>query len=260
MPPSVKTVYLAWLAPPPQRSWYPIGRLECTRKAGGPSAYRFLYLQGAQRAARETGFTPVDGFPSFTEVYESRELFPLFQNRVMNRSRSGFQAYLDSLALQPEAREPIHILAVSGGRRRTDSFEVFPKIERASEGHFEVTFFLHGIRHFAEGGGLDRVNALLPGARLKLAREDRNQGTGRPALRLETADGQPVGYTPNYLVPDFQYIQDNCVYEAEVFVERVTPANPLDSRVLLRMVGCWPQGYYSMQQGDFAEIPVLEHA
>lgn len=249
----LKSLFLAWQSPSPHRRWYPVGQLEFEHIGEQSVYYRFAYLNGAMRAAEDAGFSPIDCFPDFHESYESSSLFPLFQNRVMDDKRPRFADYLDSLALLPEHREPVHILAVSGGRRRTDSFEVFPRIEPASGGHFELTFFLHGTRYCGDEA-LRALSKLKTGDRLNLIHERRNHGSGEPALRVETLQGDPIGYTPNYLVPDFRYMMENCFQKEQVWVERINASNPLDSRILLRIAGCWPEGYEAMMPEDFREL------
>ncbi len=246
----LKTLYLAWQSSGEKAGWYPIGQLD----VGGPGqpTYSFRYIQGAMTAKKEAGFSPLDGFPDFGEVYTSAELFPVFKNRVMSAHRGSFETYLDSLALPPEYRGPIHILAVSGGRRRTDALEVFPKIEPASQGHFELSFFLHGARHCP--GAIERIDALEERQRLQLVHEPRNQGTRLPALRVETLHGGAIGYTPNYMVSDFQCVRVNCLYPEMVTVFRINRSSPLDSRVLLHVEGCWPEIYESMMPDEFQEI------
>ena len=77
----------------------------------------------------EAGFPPLMEFPDLDETYWSPELFPVFQNRVMNRSRPDFADYLRHLDL-PEGADPIEILRVNGGSRVTDTYEVFPKLDK----------------------------------------------------------------------------------------------------------------------------------
>ena len=245
------SVFLAWQSP--NHVWYPVGRLAYQPAVHGKPEYRFIYTKGAERARREVGFTPIDCFPVFEAEYVSEVLFPLFENRVMDSRRKGFSEYLDSLALPPEYREPIHILAVSGGQRQTDSFEVFPEFERATLGDFEIHFFLHGTRHLGEQA-LAHISNLHVGQRVQIVREEKNVGTLRPAMRIETLSGNAIGYTPNYLVPDFAYIQDKCIYKEQITVARINLANPLDGRVLFRMVACWPPGYSAMMPDDFLPL------
>ncbi len=71
----------------------------------------------------------------------------------------------------PEEAEPAEILEVNSGYRATDSFEVFPKAERAADGLFHSRFFLHGWRH------VNRIDALKPGENLYVTIELTNLAT-----------------------------------------------------------------------------------
>src|SRR5699024_8551276 len=109
--------------------------------------FKFGYIKGAKKAHEEAGFEPLDAFPDFNERYISSDLFPLFKNRVMNQGRDEFLDYLNKLDLDKSHADPISILEVSGGTRRTDNLEVFPKIQKNDEGEFFTRFFLRGWRH-----------------------------------------------------------------------------------------------------------------
>src|SRR5882724_9082523 len=126
----MKSLFLAWQAP--TRAWFPVGRLDADVSA---NRYAFSYTKGALQAQSAVGFDALPAFPDLRRRYESSELFPLFQNRVLDPGRKDFKEYLASLDLN-ESSDPIEILAVSGGRRQTDSLEVFPKIEKQSDGSF----------------------------------------------------------------------------------------------------------------------------
>src|SRR6266571_911632 len=114
----MRTLYVAWQAPSPLRAWFPIGQLEAEPKK---PVYVFRYTKGALRAHKETGFEPLPAFPRFRQRYESGELFPLFQNRVLGSKRKDFAEYLRWLDLDRNA-DPIEILARTGGERQTDNF------------------------------------------------------------------------------------------------------------------------------------------
>ena len=81
------TLFLAW-QDKRERRWFPVGRLDAD---GGRSQYVFRYTHGAGIAKRDSGFAPLYDFPRLEDVYESRRLFPLFENRVMNRGRRSFE-------------------------------------------------------------------------------------------------------------------------------------------------------------------------
>ena len=138
-----KAMFLAWQDQAPSHRWFPVGRLDAYAER---ALYRFRYTKGALRAQREAGYPLLLEFPSLEREYWSPDLFPLFGNRVMNRARPDLAEYLHALDLA-EATDPFEILAVSGGHRATDSYEVFPKIEKKDDGSFACRFFLHGWRH-----------------------------------------------------------------------------------------------------------------
>ena len=139
---STRTLFLAWQDNEPGQAWFPVGRLDADVER---SLYRFRYMGGAKRAQLEAGFPLLIEFPSLDEGYESSELFPLFQNRVMNSARPDFVDYLRYLDLS-EGADPIEILATNGGSRMTDAYEVFPKIVKDGHEVLFDRFFLHGWR------------------------------------------------------------------------------------------------------------------
>jgi hypothetical protein len=143
----MKTLYLAWQDRGKTRQWFPIGRLDADLKK---PVFKFGYLEGAVRANKEVGFQPLSNFPDFHRRYTSNELFPLFKNRVMDSNRSDFESYVEQLDLDPNLADPLTILAVSGGTRRTDNLEVFPKISKNANGEFCTRFFLKGWRYVNE--------------------------------------------------------------------------------------------------------------
>src|SRR5437762_453803 len=144
----MKTLFLAWQdgqsaagRRAATRAWFPIGRLDAEPEQ---HLYRFAYTRGALNAREEAGFQPLDAFPRFEQVYESAELFPLFQNRVISEKREDYPEYVARLGLLPGLADPFEIMAISGGKRQTDNLEVFPKIQKRRDGSFACRFFLHG--------------------------------------------------------------------------------------------------------------------
>jgi len=81
----MKSLFLAWQAP--NRAWFPVGRLDADV---AQQHYHFGYTKGALQAEHAVGFRPLPAFLDFERTYESSELFPLFQNRVIDSSRKDF--------------------------------------------------------------------------------------------------------------------------------------------------------------------------
>ena len=163
-------------------------------------SYRFRYIGGAKRARKEAGLSLRLEFPELERDYRSPELFPLFQNRVMSPSRPDFNSYLESLDLEGDAN-PIEILAVNGGERVTDRYEVFPLPARQPDGSFLFRFFLHGWR-YASAAAQERLGKLESGEELRIALELNNPVTGQ-GVQIQTPDYHMIGWAPHYLVHDF---------------------------------------------------------
>ena len=229
-----KTLFLAWQDKVKTRGWFPIGRLDVEMVE---SRYRFRYTHGAELAREKAGFPALVDFPEMNRAYEASELFPLFKNRVITRGRPDFLEYLKQLDLTEEAN-PIEILAVGGGYRATDSFEVFPKLERLSDGSFHCRFFLHVARHVS-AAAQERLNNLKPQDPLKVTIELNNPATGL-ALQLQTEDYFMVGWAPRYLIGDLvkAIIQDPGEFSARVVRLNPVPA-PSKQRLLVEFRGQW---------------------
>ena len=98
---SMKALFLSWQDNMSSHQWFPVGRLDVDMD---DSRFWFRYTGGAQRAQKEAGFPLLLEFPALQRAYTSRELFPLFRNRVMNPSRPDLVDYMHSLDLSEEAR------------------------------------------------------------------------------------------------------------------------------------------------------------
>ena len=101
----MNTLYVAWQNPE-TRGWSPVARLSYQ-----DSLYRFEYTKGA----KNRHFVPFGLLKELNQVYYSHELFPLFANRLLAKSRPEYQAYLNWLGVVgPESNDPMLLLARSG--------------------------------------------------------------------------------------------------------------------------------------------------
>ena len=229
---SERTLFLAWQDGKLSRQWFPVGRLDADVDH---EFYRFRYTGGAERAQQEAGFPLLLEFPRLDADYRSSELFPLFQNRVMNPKRPDFVDYVHGLDLPDEA-DPIQILAANGGYRATDSYEVFPKIEKSVGGYFRCRFFLHGSRHL-NADARERIGRLRDREELHVTLELTNPATGL-AVQIQTQDYHMIGWAPRYVVFDLARALIETPDGCEATVVRVNP-RPVTSeqRVLIEMRG-----------------------
>ncbi|MEA5468964.1 HIRAN domain-containing protein [Spirulina sp. 06S082] len=244
---TISTLFLAW-QDPQSRSWFPIGRLTFDGEL-----YKFVYIEGARNAQREANFSLLHSFPELTKEYKSIELFPPFANRLMRPSRPDYNDYIQSLNIPRDRDDPIAIFSRSGGRKATDTFEIFPCPKPDENGLFHIHFFAHGLRHIPQCSR-DRINLLQPNEQLYLANEFQNSYDSQ-ALLLCTKDHHIVGYCPRYLATDTLGICREKPDLVHVHVERINPApTPLQSRLLCNMTAEWPQESYPFSEREYQSI------
>ena len=241
------TLFLAW-EDKASRQWFPVGRLDADVER---PLYRFRYTGGARRARTEAGFPLLLEFPSLDRDYVASELFPVFRNRIMNSRRPDLDDHLEALDL-PRGADPIEILASNGGRRVTDAYEVFPRIDRDDDGSFSCRFFLRGWRHVGEAGQ-ERLNRLEAGERLHVTPELARSVTGY-AARIQTRESHMIGWAPRYLDLDLATAMAERPDEYAAQVVRLNPhPTPSTHRLLIEMRGIW-NGYEPMSGGDYQPV------
>ena len=260
-PPTVRTLFLAWRAPN-TGSWYPVGRLTLHN-----GSYEFNYTRGAEKAARDSAFRPLPSFPHLESVYESSDLFPLFRNRAPSAGREDYSDFVQWVNLPLSPHDPLAVLARTGGRRSTDSFEVFPCPEPEPDGSYRVHFFVHGIAHLGPGH-VERINHLQPGERLLLMWDMQNSHDEcAQALRtndsLFPGDRLIVGFCPRYLAQDVLSVQFDCRGQGsnvEVSVVHLNlPPAPLEFRLLCCLRACWPSSFSPCSNELYQPLVQIAH-
>lgn len=256
----MNTFYVAW-QDPETRKWFPIGRLQAEISPDNPVEmfYQFVYTKGAREAEREVSFRPLEAFPSFEDVYESNELFPLFTNRILSKSRPEYGEYLTWLNAPAGEVDPLALLSVSGGGRATDSLEVFPLPQQSNDGKYRVRFFVHGIRHMTSSAQ-EKLRDLEAGMKLLLAHDLQNPRDPQALmLRFPTDPPEILGYCPRYLTEDFFRLLQEGPEKVLVTVEKVNPPPaPSQLRVLCAATAEWPDNFVPL--GGEAYQPAVEEA
>lgn len=224
----LKTLFLAW-QDPNTHHWFTIGRLIFDGES-----YQFVYTQGVKQAANKSGFKPLSSFPHLDEVYRSTQLFPVFSNRLMPRSRPEYSDFVQCLNFPQHEDDPLSILSRSGGQRKTDTLAVFPCPEPDAEGRYNIHLFSHGLRYLPQCA-IERIKRFELGEKLWLANEFQNPHDSQ-ALTLNTEDHYIVGYCPRYLSSEIIALLQHNPSFVDVRVERVNqPPTPLQFRLLCNM-------------------------
>lgn len=229
--------------------WSPVGRLDFV-----DGVYRFVYTRGA-RTARD--FHPFPGMENLEGIYESAELFPVFANRLLSKSRPEYDAFLAWSGFDPaNPPDPIAILGVTEGIRQTDQIEVFPCPVPDANGCYLNKFFVHGLRYTSEAARsrvltLSANEPLVP--MLDLCNAADPQAV---SLRTEQRERLLLGYVPRYLAQDVWKLFQGCAPEyVRVFVHRVNRDAPTQQRLLCRMEACWPANFEPCKGEAFEPIP-----
>jgi hypothetical protein len=246
----MKTLYLAW-QDPKNRSWFPVGRLSFDG-----DVYQFVYTKGALKSPK---FIPFGRMLNLEDVYVSRDLFPLFANRLLAKTRPEYEAFLGWLNLQNSGDDLLALLGRSEGVRVTDSLTVFPCPEKNSEGIYDVHFFSHGLRYLPDHA-IQVVDKMQSGARLFLMTDPQNLHDAY-ALALRTDDPVTiVGYCPRYLTKDFLYLLRSGPPDTPtVLVERVNIDAPIQLRLLCNLRAPWPEGFEPCSGEDYEVLASPQH-
>jgi len=231
--------------------WGAVGRLEYCE-----DFYRFVYTRGAKTLP---GFRPFPGMEDLEEIYESNELLPLFTNRLLNRSRPEYDDFLRWGGFDPNnPPDPITLLGVMGGRRVTDSIEVFPCPAPDADGCYITKFFVHGMRWIAPSIK-PLQDELQTGDELTLMLDVMNPYDPH-AVAIRTNSNSPqnrrmLGYVPRYLARDFCELCQECSPTClQVTVEQVNTNAPLQHRLLCRFKACWPENFQPCQREEFQPL------
>jgi len=241
----MKSLFVAW-QDSESRQWAPVGRLRRE-----DNRYHFVYTHGAESMKN---FTPFGRMKDLYAEYVSEELFPLFKNRILAKSRPEYEQYMSWLGLSHVHPDSLDELARTGGLRATDSLELFPCPQPTEDRRYEVFFFSQGMRHLHAENSL-RACELQVGERLFAMPDPQNQFDDK-ALMLRTGDPITlVGYAPRYFSAEFNQLMGSLgADKVKVSVEKVNVNAPLQYRVLCKISAPWPVNFQPCQESDFKPI------
>lgn len=215
----VRRFRLIWKNPDTGRN-HQVGAFE----ALADGRYAFAYEPDA---GATDGFTPLAQFPDLSAVYVSPTLPAFLANRVMTKRRESIEQYMGWLGLPTDA-QPAEVLARTGGTRATDSLalaESFEPVDGLCVGHF----FVAGIQHAQAMHLLDHLEV---GQELCLKNDQSNEYN--PRALLITADGEKLGWVPNWLVTDIHQLREDG--SVQITVEQLNHDAPSHLKVLCKLV------------------------
>lgn len=243
----MRVLYIAWKDVIKQK-WITIGRL-CFNN----NKYIFCFTRGALEAPECTDL--FGNLLNLYSLYVGDILPPLFQNRILNSRRPEFKTFLEWLDLD-ENYDPLDILALTEGKRNTDSLEIFP-LPQVIDNYIHINFFIHGLSHiskWAEGN----LTKLHIGQRL-LCMHDIQNGVDPSAIMLRTEHPSTlVGFSPRYLAKDFLKL---LTYKQSLFdikIKKINIEAPPAYQILCKMQAECPPDFKIFHDEQFK--PIIEDA
>jgi len=135
-----RTIYLSWQAVDHGQRYIVAELIE---KAKGE--YCFRYVPGNDlEEAKKHGFTGYPAFPDFDKEYTNNPIDP-FVMRLPSRARTDLNTLLSYWEIHDHHISDFDLLAITGGKLRTDNFEFIDphKIKRPNQFLTELAGFVH---------------------------------------------------------------------------------------------------------------------
>lgn len=245
----MKTLYVAW-QDPIEKNWLPVGQLTFI-----DGFYHFVYTKGAFKSKNFLSFGRMNDLKA---VYESTELFPLFSNRLLSKNRPEYKDFLHWLKIRNNEDDPLALLALTEGKRETDSLEVFPCPEKSAEGKYSMRFFVHGIRYLSDHA-VQMIGNLQAGERLLLIPDPQNPND-RYAIAIRNVETTIVGYCPRYLTNDFHFLLKECdPKDIIIQVEQVNIDAPIQLRLFCQISAPWPENFMPCSSENYQPAIEIEN-
>ena len=152
-----------------------------------PGQYFFLYLPGKDlEEAKKLGFKGYPAFPNLDQEYTTHAIDP-FVMRLPARSRADFNDLLKYWEIHNAEISDFDLLAITGGKLRTDNFEFIDPHKTKRPNQFLTE--LAGFVYHADDKKLRNIPA---GSEVRLEREPKNQWD--PCAVKVFYRGEPIGY------------------------------------------------------------------
>lgn len=241
----MSSVFVIW-QDPETTMWEPVAKL--TESHG---IYSFAYTCGALNK----NFIPFPRMNMLDKVYESTELFPFFQNRLIPERRPEYYTMLSWLDMAPGANDPLDILSASGGSKKTDNFRIIKVPQKSADNEYKLKFFTSGIKYISDEAKRELLS-LNNRTQLTCIIEDRNQADSNAISLINPNTGNHLGYYPHYLNEDLIYVNRMLgVTGPELMttipVIKINLSAPEQYRLLCESVTPWPESFVPFQSEKY---------
>lgn len=239
------TLYVFWQHPE-SKGWHPVGILRKLKHE-----FEFVYTKGAREA---DGFVPFLRLDDLEARYKSNALFPIFANRILSPKRPEYRDFIQWIAAEQQAADPLVILGRTGGKRATDSLVLYSKPEPNEKNQLDLFFLCHGIEYLPKNAS-DRVGTLREDETLFPMFDVRNPYDPH-AIAIRTDDPPYlIGYVPRFFTRELKKcIESTRPDDVDFRVARVNLEAPLQFRLMCRFTSPWPAGFRPWDQPEYQPL------
>lgn len=187
----IKSLLLIWKSKK-DNLYYHVGTLSYNG-----ALYTFEYTHASLstrnvKLAMQQGYSLLPAFPLLEEKYKSSHLFEAFNRRIPDRSRVGYDDFLEDYGLSEKA-DRMDILQATRGTLANDPY-TFEQPLRLNGNKLSASFFINGMRHRKD---LKEtwINKVSAGDLLLLQSEPNNEKDPY-AIQILTKEQLHLGYIP----------------------------------------------------------------
>lgn len=226
--------------------WEPVAKL--TESNG---IYTFAYTFGALTK----GFVPFPRMDLLNKEYVSNQLFPFFQNRLIPERRPEYYTMLSWLDMAPGLNDPLEILSVSGGAKKTDNFRIVKVPKKTSSNDYRLKFFVSGLAYISDKAKHELLT-IPNGKKLSCFIERSNKSDKNALFIADSKESTMFGYCPRYLNEDLILANsllgvDGPELLTKIQVLKVNYSAPEQYRLLCESITPWPEKFIPFQSEKY---------
>ncbi|CAN7472971.1 hypothetical protein LJR159_003035 [Pseudomonas brassicacearum] len=244
----MNSAFVIW-RDPETTMWEPVARLTEFN-----DIYSFCYTRGALNK----NFVPFPRMSTLEKEYNSHELFPFFQNRLIPERRPEHYTMLSWLDMVPGMNNALEILSASGGSRKTDNFRIIKIPQITENNEYRLKFFVSGVAYITEKAKLSLIT-LDRHSVLSCVIEEQNQADSNAVAIIHSPSGHRLGYYPHYLNEDLIRVNRMLGFHDSrlatlVPVLKVNLSAPEQYRLFCESITPWPDGFIPFQSEKYQPL------
>lgn len=212
------------------------------------------YWLSYTKGALNTRFSAFPRMDLKEKKYSSTDLFPFFKNRLISDRRPEFQKLLSWLDMDKARYDPLELLSVTGGTKKTDNFRVVKTPLKTEDNKYRIKFFVSGIA-YTSTEAKEAILNLSRGESLSYEFENNKNDLNAITIACEKSSLK-LGYYPRYLNEDLKKLinLNSSGLAPSIKVIKVNPDAPDQYRLLCETISDWPKNFKPFESEKYETI------